>query len=205
MSAVGTAVLQWVKVLSMRPCANVVSKMLMVMGRDVALRNGIHSLPWFGLAIVVFLLDLYTKNLASAGLEYGQPVYVFPWFNLTLQHNQGAAFSFLNDAGGWQRYLFSAAATVISIALSIWLFLMTRGQWLLALSLGLILGGAIGNLYDRVTLGYVVDFISVHYSNSYFPAFNIADSAISVGAACMLLDSFLNRGQSASGEEKTAQ
>lgn len=179
--------------------------MLMVMGRNVALRNGIHSLPWFGLAIVIFLLDQYTKNLATASLEYGQPVYVFPWFNFTLQHNPGAAFSFLSDAGGWQRYLFSGAAGVISIALVIWLFLMTRGQWLLALSLGLILGGAIGNLYDRLMLGYVVDFISVHYSNNYFPAFNIADSAISVGAACMLLDGFLNRGQSASGEEKTAQ
>ena len=166
------------------------------------MRNGIYSLPFFGLALVVILLDQYTKGLASGGLEYGQPVRVFWWFNLTLQHNTGAAFSFLNDAGGWQRYFFSAAAIVISTALAIWLYVMPRGQRLLALSLGLILGGALGNLWDRVALGYVVDFISVHYENYYFPAFNIADSAISVGAVGMLLDSFVYRDSAVVGERK---
>jgi signal peptidase II len=166
------------------------------------MRNGIYSLPFFGLALVVILLDQYTKGLASGGLEYGQPVRVFWWFNLTLQHNTGAAFSFLNDAGGWQRYFFSAAAIVISTALAIWLYVMPRGQRLLALSLGLILGGALGNLWDRVALGYVVDFISVHYDNYYFPAFNIADSAISVGAVGMLLDSFVYRDSAVVGERK---
>lgn len=166
------------------------------------MRNGIYSLPFFGLALVVILLDQYTKGLASGGLEYGQPVRVFWWFNLTLQHNMGAAFSFLNDAGGWQRYFFSAAAIVISTALAIWLYVMPRGQRLLALSLGLILGGALGNLWDRVALGYVVDFISVHYDNYYFPAFNIADSAISVGAVGMLLDSFVYRDSAVVGERK---
>lgn len=166
------------------------------------MRNGIYSLPFFGLALVVILLDQYTKGLASGGLEYGQPVRVFWWFNLTLQHNMGAAFSFLNDAGGWQRYFFSAAAIVISTALVIWLYVMPRGQRLLALSLGLILGGALGNLWDRVALGYVVDFISVHYDNYYFPAFNIADSAISVGAVGMLLDSFVYRDSAVVGERK---
>ncbi len=155
------------------------------------MRNGKQALAWYGLALVVILLDQYTKGLASGSLEYGRPVEVFSWFNLTLQHNTGAAFSFLSDAGGWQRWFFSVIAVVISAALVIWLYVMPRGQWLLALSLGLILGGAIGNLWDRLALGYVVDFISVHYGGWHFPAFNLADSAITVGAGAMLLDSFL--------------
>ena len=157
------------------------------------MRNGVMSLPFFGLALAVILLDQFTKGLASGGLQYGQPVEVFFWFNLTLQHNTGAAFSFLSDAGGWQRYFFSGAAIVISTVLAVWLYLMPRGQWLLAVSLGLILGGALGNLWDRLVLGYVVDFISWHYNNYYFPAFNIADSAITVGAVGMILDSFIHR------------
>jgi signal peptidase II len=153
--------------------------------------------------LVVILLDQYTKALATNDLEYGQPLRIFWWFNFTLQHNTGAAFSFLSDAGGWQRYFFSIAAACVSTVLAIWLCVMPRGQWLLALSLGLILGGALGNLWDRVALGYVVDFISVHYEDKYFPAFNIADSAISVGAACMLLDSFLHRNRAVPGEGKS--
>ncbi|MEH6582011.1 MAG: signal peptidase II [Halioglobus sp.] len=153
----------------------------------------VRVLWWYGLALVVILLDQYTKGLATQGLEYGRPVEVFSWFNLTLQHNTGAAFSFLSDAGGWQRYFFSTVAIVISGVLAVWLFKLRGDQWLLALSLGLILGGALGNLWDRMALGYVVDFISVHYGGRYFPAFNIADSAISVGAACMILDSFVSR------------
>jgi signal peptidase II len=154
-------------------------------------RNGSRALWWYALALVVIVLDQYTKSVASSELQYGQPVSVFSWFSLTLQHNSGAAFSFLSDAGGWQRYFFTAIASAISIGLLIWLYLIPRGQYLLALSLGLILGGALGNLWDRVELGYVVDFISVHYQGRYFPAFNIADSAISVGAALMLLESFM--------------
>lgn len=169
------------------------------------MRNGLNALPWFGLALLLVLLDQYTKGLASSGLEYGRPERVFSWFNLTLQHNTGAAFSFLSDAGGWQRYLFTALATGMSAVLVIWLCMMPRGQWLLALALALILGGALGNLWDRVALGYVVDFISVHYQDYYFPAFNLADSAISVGAVCMLLDSFLQRDRVDIGEGKTEQ
>ncbi|MBE9538201.1 MAG: lipoprotein signal peptidase [Proteobacteria bacterium] len=158
-------------------------------------RNGSLALWWYGLAVIIVLLDHYTKGLASGQLEYGRPVQVFSWFNLTLQHNTGAAFSFLNDAGGWQRYFFTVVASVISVGLVISLVLISRGHRLLALSLALILGGALGNLWDRIELGYVVDFISVHYRGRYFPAFNIADSAISVGAALMLLDSFfMNKG-----------
>ena len=139
------------------------------------------------------LLDQYTKTLATESLVYARPVEVFSWFNLTLQHNTGAAFSFLSDAGGWQRWFFTVVAVVISGVLTVWLFMAPRAHWLLGLSLALILGGAVGNVWDRVALGYVVDFISVHYQGWYFPAFNIADSAITVGAVCMLLDSFFNR------------
>lgn len=165
----------------------------MVMASSAALRNGLLAWRWYLLALLVIGLDQYTKALASESLQYARPVEVFSWFNLTLQHNTGAAFSFLSDAGGWQRWFFTVIALVISVGLAIWLFIAPRSQWLLSLSLALILGGAIGNVWDRMALGYVVDFISVHYRNWYFPAFNIADSAITVGAACMLLDSFLHR------------
>lgn len=160
---------------------------------NATLRNGVQAWRWYLLALALILLDQYTKALATESLEYARPVEVFSWFNLTLQHNTGAAFSFLSDAGGWQRWFFTIVAVVISIGLAVWLFIAPRGHWLLSLSLALILGGAIGNVWDRIVLGYVVDFISVHYRHWYFPAFNIADSAITVGAACMLLDSFLNR------------
>lgn len=160
-----------------------------MMASNVGLRNGLNSLWWYALAALVVLLDQYTKVLAENGLDYGRPVEVFSWFNLTLQYNTGAAFSFLSDAGGWQRYFFTVVALVISAILVVWLYIMPREQRLLALSLGLILGGAVGNLWDRMVLGHVVDFISVHYAGRYFPAFNIADSAISVGAACMIYDS----------------
>jgi signal peptidase II len=166
-----------------------------------SLRNGYKALWWYALAALVVLLDQYTKGMASAALDYGRPVEVFSWFNLTLQHNTGAAFSFLSDAGGWQRYFFSTVAVVISTVLVVWLYVMPRGQRLLALSLGLILGGALGNVWDRVVLGHVVDFISVHYGGRYFPAFNLADSAISVGAALMIFDSLFAPGGDSSPEK----
>jgi signal peptidase II len=169
------------------------------------MRNGLAAVSWYALAMVLILLDQYTKGLASEHLSYGQPQQVFSWFNLTLAHNTGAAFSFLDDAGGWQRYFFTAVASVISTGLIIWLYLLPRSQTLLALSLALILSGALGNVWDRVTLGYVVDFISVHYQNRYFPAFNVADSAISVGAACMILDSFLQKGEPSDSKEGSVQ
>ncbi|KAA1188348.1 lipoprotein signal peptidase [Pseudohalioglobus sediminis] len=168
----------------------------MARASSVTLRNGLQAWPWYLLALIVVLLDQYTKWLATAYLDYGRPLEVFSWFNLTLQHNTGAAFSFLSNAGGWQRWFFTAVAVIISTGLIVWLYMARRGHWLLALALGLILGGAIGNLWDRVALGYVVDFISVHYGGWYFPAFNIADSAITVGAGCMLLDGFIHREES---------
>lgn len=153
------------------------------------MRNRWLSLRWYALALLVVVLDQYTKTLAESNLDYGRPLEVFSWFNLTLQYNTGAAFSFLSDAGGWQRYFFSAVALVISVVLVRWLFTMPRSDKLLAAALALILGGALGNLWDRLVLGHVVDFISVHYGGYYFPAFNIADAAISVGAALMIFDS----------------
>ena len=122
---------------------------------------------WFALAALVIAIDQYTKFLASTELVYLRPVEITSWFNLMLAHNEGAAFSFLSDA-----------------------VRLPAGQTWLACSLALILGGAIGNLVDRATLGYVVDFISVHYGGRYFPAFNIADSGICVGAAMLIIDSF---------------
>lgn len=149
------------------------------------------ALRWYVLAVAVIVLDLWTKSLASSQLDHGLQVEVFSWFNLTLHHNSGAAFSFLSDAGGWQRYFFSVTALLVSAVLMIWIYRLPRSSYLLGVSLALVLGGALGNLWDRVTLGYVVDFISLHYGNIYyFPAFNLADSAITVGAMGLILDSF---------------
>ncbi|WP_024462539.1 signal peptidase II [Marinimicrobium sp. LS-A18] len=142
---------------------------------------------WYILAIVVIVLDQISKHWVSAALTYGEPVVFTPFFNFTLLHNPGAAFSFLSDAGGWQRWFFTVVAAVVSVVLVIWLARVSEKRYE-ALALALILGGAIGNLYDRVVLGYVVDFIVVHYQDYYWPAFNIADSAITVGAALLIMD-----------------
>lgn len=143
----------------------------------------------YGLAVLVIALDQATKYLASSGLSYAQPRPVFSWFDLTLHHNEGAAFSFLSGAGGWQRWLFAILAVLVSGVLVAWIRELRSRQWVLGLGLALVLGGALGNLVDRLLLGYVVDFISVHYAGRYFPTFNIADAAISVGAALIVVDS----------------
>jgi len=150
-----------------------------------------RALPWFALALGVILLDQWTKGLAHTHLEYGRPLALLPWFDLTLHYNTGAAFSFLSDAGGWQRYLLSGIAVLVSVVLVVWLCRVDGSQRLLGLGLALILGGALGNLWDRIAHGHVVDFISLHYAGYYFPAFNLADSAITAGAAAMVLDSLL--------------
>ena len=146
-------------------------------------------LPWFVLALGVSIVDQLTKLAASAGLEYGVPHPLLPSFNLTLLHNTGAAFSMLHDAAGWQRWFFSAIALVVTVGLCWWLARMDRRDKFEVCALVFILGGAVGNLVDRVRLGYVVDFIQVYYQQYSFPAFNIADSAISVGAFMLLLRS----------------
>ncbi|MGR9100029.1 MAG: signal peptidase II, partial [Gammaproteobacteria bacterium] len=115
---------------------------------------------------------------------------VLPYFNLTYVHNTGAAFSFLSDAGGWQRWFFAGLAVVISAVLGVWLDRLKKSEILLAVSLSLVLGGAIGNLIDRLVYGYVIDFLDFYYKSWHWPAFNVADSAISLGVALMLLESF---------------
>lgn len=146
-------------------------------------------LKWLWLSLLVIVLDQLTKYLASSMLGYYQPLAVMPMFNFTLMHNTGAAFSFLNDAGGWQRWFFTIIALGVSGFLGLWLKRLTAQEKLQAVALALILGGAIGNVIDRILLGYVIDFIDVYYANWHFPAFNIADSAISIGAALIIYDS----------------
>jgi signal peptidase II len=149
--------------------------------------------PWVWLLVsaVVIVLDLYTKQWASASLELYRPQEVLSWLNITLAHNYGAAFSFLSDAGGWQRWFFIVLASAVSLALLVWLLRLARHEWITALGLALVLGGAIGNLVDRIQLGYVVDFIDVHFSGWHYPAFNVADSAITCGVILLLLDTLL--------------
>jgi len=156
------------------------------------LRTGWNSKNafWLLLSLLAIVIDQWTKSIAVAHLVYAQPVPVMPMLNWTLLHNYGAAFSFLSDAGGWQRYFFTSLASVVSVIFAIWLLRLPKNTLVLAAALSLILGGAVGNLIDRVTLGYVVDFIHVYYNNSHFPAFNIADSAITLGVILMLIDTF---------------
>ncbi|MET0379803.1 MAG: signal peptidase II [Spongiibacteraceae bacterium] len=163
----------------------------------------IVGMRWYRLALVVVVLDQLTKLFASMKLVYGEPVVVWPVFNLMLAHNQGAAFSFLHDAGGWQRWLFAGLAGVVSIVLVVWIA-RVRTQKMLAVALALILGGAVGNLIDRLRFGHVVDFLSFHWNQYYFPAFNIADTAITIGAGLMLLDMFLHPEQHNAKRDKTA-
>jgi signal peptidase II len=148
---------------------------------------------WLGISAVVILLDQLTKQLAEARLTYAEPVAVLPSFNLTLLYNPGAAFSFLSDAGGWQRWFFVAVSLLASVALLFWLRKLKPEQWPMAVALSLVLGGAIGNLIDRLWLGHVVDFIQVYYRDFYWPAFNIADSAITVGAVLLVWDALFGR------------
>lgn len=148
----------------------------------------------FAAVVVMVALDQLTKSLVSQHLQMGVPVTVLPGFDLLLAHNEGAAFSFLDDAGGWQRWLFATISAVVSIALSLWLWRLPPGQRLLAVALTFTLAGAVGNLIDRIQLGYVVDFISLYYAQWRFATFNVADAAISCGAVLLVLDVILNGG-----------
>jgi signal peptidase II len=133
-------------------------------------------------------LDRGSKWLAMTMLRFNEPVEVLPCFNLTLTYNTGASFSMLSDAGGWQRWVLSALALGFSVAAACWIRAVAGRQLLVPAALALIMGGALGNLWDRIMLGHVVDFIQVHYATWYFPVFNLADSAITLGAGLMLLD-----------------
>lgn len=149
-----------------------------------------NALPWLWLSLAVIVLDQVTKLVAMSLLERYETVPVFPGFNWTLAFNFGAAFSFLNVPGGMQRWLFTGLALVISAVLVVWLSRTERRDWVGAAPLALIIGGAIGNVIDRIRLGYVIDFIDVYYGDWHWPAFNIADSAICVAAAGLIIASF---------------
>jgi signal peptidase II len=145
-------------------------------------------LKWLWLSALVVILDQITKYLASQYLQLHVSVALIPGLNLTLMHNTGAAFSFLSQAGGWQRWFFIVLTITVSIAILVWLVKLPGKQHWLACALALILGGALGNLWDRVLLSYVIDFIDVYYQSYHWPAFNIADSAITCGAVMLIID-----------------
>ena len=147
-------------------------------------------LKWLGLSLLAIVLDQGSKLLIDSSMQLYQSIPVLPSFNLTYVHNTGAAFSFLSEAGGWQRWFFAGLALGISIIIAVWLSRLQKHETLLAIALSLVLGGAVGNLIDRLAYGYVIDFLDVYYGNWHWPAFNIADSAITLGVALMLLESF---------------
>ncbi|CRL96806.1 Lipoprotein signal peptidase [Pseudomonas sp. 24 E 1] len=152
-------------------------------------------LGWLVLSLLVLVIDQVSKAHFEGTLEMFQQIVVIPdYFSWTLAYNTGAAFSFLADGGGWQRWLFAVIAVVVSAVLVVWLKRLGRDDTWLAIALALVLGGALGNLYDRIALGHVIDFILVHWQNRwYFPAFNFADSAITVGAIMLALDMFKSK------------
>ena len=146
--------------------------------------------PWLAWAVVIFLADQFTKVLILGYYKLGDATYITNFFNIVRAHNTGAAFSFLANAGGWQRWAFTGIGLAAAVFI-IWQLRAHPGQKLFAFSLSSILGGAIGNVVDRLQHGYVVDFLDFHLSGRHFPAFNIADSAITVGAVCLIIDELL--------------
>ena len=147
-------------------------------------------MKWLWLTAVVIVLDQASKWLMSAWLDLYQSIMVLPFFNLTLAHNSGAAFSFLANAGGWQRCFFIVLALSVSLVLLIWLSRLKANARMEAAALSLIMGGALGNVIDRFIHGYVVDFLDFHLAGYHWPAFNVADMAIFIGAALLIIDSF---------------
>lgn len=144
------------------------------------------------ISTVIVALDLFTKHLVQSALVYGEHITITSFFNLVLTYNAGAAFSFLSDASGWQRWFFSGIAASASI-LIVYLLRKHAAEKLFCISLSLVLGGALGNLWDRITLGHVVDFLDFHISGYHWPAFNVADSAIFVGAMLLIVESFRHK------------
>ncbi|TAG26865.1 MAG: lipoprotein signal peptidase [Burkholderiales bacterium] len=147
-------------------------------------------LPWLILAIIIILADQFTKTLIIGYYKLGDSTPVTSFFNIVRAHNTGAAFSFLAGAGGWQRWFFTGIGAVATIFI-LWMLRSHHAQKLFAFALACILGGAIGNVVDRLLHGYVVDFLDFYYGTWHFPAFNVADSAITIGAACLILDEIL--------------
>lgn len=150
--------------------------------------------PWFILSLIVIICDQASKYLVEVLLTPYKPLPVFPMFNLTLAYNSGAAFSFLSGAGDWHRWFFAGFSFIVSAILAIWLYRTASHAKLLLAGISLILGGAIGNLFDRAFHGYVIDFIDLYYKHYHFATFNIADSAICIGAGFFVLDLLVNKG-----------
>ena len=147
-------------------------------------------LPWLGLALIILIADQFTKTLILGYYKLGDSTYVASFFNVVRVHNSGAAFSFLANAGGWQRWFFTGIG-ILATGFIVWMLRSHSGQKLFAFALACILGGAVGNVIDRLLHGYVVDFLDFHWGGWHFPAFNIADSGITIGAICLILDEIL--------------
>jgi signal peptidase II len=147
---------------------------------------------WLWLTLLCLLLDQVTKQWVAGSFNLYESVNVLPIFSLTYVHNLGAAFSFLADQGGWQRWFFTAIAAIASIVFIVWLAKTPKSQRLLSIAFALMLSGALGNLIDRVLFGYVIDFLDFHWAGYRFPAFNVADTVIFIGAALMILESFIS-------------
>jgi len=153
-------------------------------------RTGVSLMAWLGWAMLLLVADQFTKVLIMGYYQLGDSTTVTNFFNIVRVHNSGAAFSFLAGAGGWQRWFFTAIGIGAAL-LMVWLLKKHAGQTLFAFAIASILGGAVGNVIDRVLYGYVVDFLDFHWRGWHFPAFNVADSAITIGAACLILDELL--------------
>jgi len=150
------------------------------------------GLRWLWLTLVFLILDQVTKHLVVDSMALYQSIEVLPFFNITYVHNLGAAFSFLADQGGWQRWFFTAVATIASIIFIVWLAKTPKENTLLSIAFALLLSGALGNLIDRALFGYVIDFLDFYIADNHWPTFNIADSMIFIGAGLMIFDSFKN-------------
>ena len=153
-------------------------------------RTGVSLMAWLGWAMLLLVADQFTKVLVMGYYQLGDSTTVTNFFNIVRVHNSGAAFSFLAGAGGWKRWFFTAIGIGAAL-LMVWLLKKHAGQTLFAFAIASILGGAVGNVIDRVLYGYVVDFLDFHWRGWHFPAFNVADSAITIGAACLILDELL--------------
>jgi len=177
-------------------------KVNMQSNRTKGLSSKKQAFAWLLVSLVIVVLDLWSKGLVTESLSLYRPVELTPWLNMTLAHNYGAAFSFLSDAGGWQRWLFTGLASVVTLVLIVWLLRLPAREKMTAAALGLIIGGAVGNLVDRIMHGYVVDFIDVYYRSWHWPAFNLADSAITCGVILLLVDGiFLSNSQKQSAAD----
>lgn len=160
------------------------------MAKGFSSSSSSSMLPWLGLALIFLIADQFTKILILGYYQLGDSTVITSFFNIVRVHNTGAAFSFLADASGWQRWFFTGIG-VAAVGVILWMLKAHPGQKLFSFALACILGGAVGNVIDRVRYGYVVDFLDFYWGTWHFPAFNIADSAISVGAACLILDELL--------------